>query len=111
LQSRFSKYFPGVVKDKYSWIRDPFHAALPPNSNFCLQKEENYIDMISRTSLKNPASEQVTNRVLGGHWKGVPLAQQESLEDSPSFHNVLSVRDWIFSSDSYQNEVSFCDEP
>jgi hypothetical protein len=67
LQSRFSKYFPGIVKDKYNWIRDPFHAVLPPNSNFCLQKGENYINMISRTSLKI----QHQSKSLTVFWVGV----------------------------------------
>jgi hypothetical protein len=40
--------------------------------------------MISDTSLKNPVSEQIANRLLGGHQKGVPSAWQESHEDSLS---------------------------
>jgi hypothetical protein len=50
LQSRFCKYFPGAVTDKYKWITDPFHADSPHNYNFSLE-EGNYID-ISDTPLK-----------------------------------------------------------
>jgi hypothetical protein len=50
LQSRFCKYFPEAVTDKYRWITDPFHADSPQNYNFSL--EGNYIDIISDTPLK-----------------------------------------------------------
>jgi hypothetical protein len=52
LQSRFSKYFPEAISDKYKWITDAFPAGLPQNYNFSLEEEENYIDIISHTSLK-----------------------------------------------------------
>jgi hypothetical protein len=48
LQSRFSKYFPEAVYDKYKRIPDSFHA----NSNYEFYLSlENYID-VSDTSLK-----------------------------------------------------------
>jgi hypothetical protein len=40
------------MNDKYSWIRDPFHEVSPPNNDFSLEEEENYIDLTSDTSLK-----------------------------------------------------------
>jgi hypothetical protein len=46
LQSRFCKYFPEAVTDKYKWIMDPFHADSPKNYGFSLE-EGNYIDIIS----------------------------------------------------------------
>jgi hypothetical protein len=52
LQSSFSKYFSGKMNDKYSWIRDPFHEVSPPNNEFSIEEEENYIDLTSDTSLK-----------------------------------------------------------
>jgi hypothetical protein len=52
LQSGSSKYFPEKMNDKYSWIRDPFHEVSPPNNDFSLDEEENYIDLTSDTSLK-----------------------------------------------------------
>jgi hypothetical protein len=52
LQSSFSKYFPEKMNDKYSWFRDPFHEVSPPNNDFSLEEEENYIDLTSDTSLK-----------------------------------------------------------
>jgi hypothetical protein len=52
LQSSFSKYFPEKMNDKCSWIRDTFHEVSPPNNDFSLQEEENYIDLTSDTSLK-----------------------------------------------------------
>jgi hypothetical protein len=52
LQSRFSKYFPEKMNDKYSWIRDLFHEVSPPNNDFSLEEEENYIDLTSDTYLK-----------------------------------------------------------
>jgi hypothetical protein len=42
LQSRFSKYFPEAVSDKYKWIMDPFHAHSPPDYNFSLEEEEDW---------------------------------------------------------------------
>jgi hypothetical protein len=52
-QSRFSKYFPQAVSDKYKWIMVPFHADSPSNYEFYPEdEEENYIDIISDTSLK-----------------------------------------------------------
>jgi hypothetical protein len=51
LQSRFCKYFPEAVTDKYKWITDPFHADSHQNYNFSLE-EGNYIDIISDTPLK-----------------------------------------------------------
>jgi hypothetical protein len=53
LQSRFSKYFPEAVTDKYKWIMDPFHADSHQNYDFS-HEEENYIDIISDTLLKVP---------------------------------------------------------
>jgi hypothetical protein len=47
LQSSFSKYFLEKMNDKYSWITDPFHEVSPPNNDFSLEEEENYIDFIS----------------------------------------------------------------
>jgi hypothetical protein len=52
LQSIFSEYSPEQMNDKYRWIRDPFHEVLPPNNDFSLEEEENYIDLTSDTSLK-----------------------------------------------------------
>jgi hypothetical protein len=52
LQSSFSKYFPEKMNDKYSCIRDPFHEVSPPNNNFSLKEEENYMDLTCDTSLK-----------------------------------------------------------
>jgi hypothetical protein len=52
LQSSFPKYFPEKMNDKHSWIRDPFHEVSPPNNDFSLEEEENYIDLTSDTSLK-----------------------------------------------------------
>ncbi|PNF14665.1 hypothetical protein B7P43_G11540 [Cryptotermes secundus] len=45
LHSRFSKYFPEVLSDKYKWITDPVHAVSPQNYDFYLEEEENYIDI------------------------------------------------------------------
>jgi hypothetical protein len=50
LQSRFYKYFPEAVTDKYKWIMDPFHAASPRIMTSL--EEGNYIDIISDTPLK-----------------------------------------------------------
>jgi hypothetical protein len=44
LQSRFCKYFPEAVTDRYKWIMDPF----PQNYDFSLE-EGNYIDIISQS--------------------------------------------------------------
>jgi hypothetical protein len=52
LQSSIFKYFPEKMNDKYSWIRDPFHEVSPPNEDFSLKEEENYIDLTSDTALK-----------------------------------------------------------
>jgi hypothetical protein len=52
LQSGSSKYFPEKMNGKYSWIRDPFHEVSPPNNDFSLDEEVNYIDLTSDTSLK-----------------------------------------------------------
>jgi hypothetical protein len=52
MQSSFSKHFPEKMNDKYSWIRDPFHEVSPPNNDFSLEEEENYIDLTSDTSSK-----------------------------------------------------------
>jgi hypothetical protein len=51
LQSRFSKFFPEAVNDKYKWITDPYDAGSPQNYEFS-PEEENYTDIISDTSLK-----------------------------------------------------------
>jgi hypothetical protein len=51
LRSRFCKYFPEGVTDKYKWIMDPFHADSPQNYAFSLE-EGNYIDIISDTPLR-----------------------------------------------------------
>jgi hypothetical protein len=51
LQSRFCKYFPAAVTDKYKWITDPFHADSPQNYDFSLE-EGNYINIISDIPLK-----------------------------------------------------------
>jgi hypothetical protein len=40
------------MNEKYSWIRDIFHEISPPNNDFLLEEEENYIDLTSDTSLK-----------------------------------------------------------
>jgi uncharacterized protein YdaL len=48
----FSKYFQEVLSDTYKWITDPFHVDSPPNYDFSLEEVENYIDIISHTSLK-----------------------------------------------------------
>jgi hypothetical protein len=45
LQSSFCKYFPEKMNDKYSWIRESFHEVSPPNNDFSLEEEENYIDL------------------------------------------------------------------
>jgi hypothetical protein len=45
--NRFSECFPEAVNDECNWIRNHSHAALPPNSDFSLQEEENYTDIIS----------------------------------------------------------------
>jgi hypothetical protein len=37
------------MNDKYSWIRDPFHKVSPPNNDFSLEEEENYINLTSDT--------------------------------------------------------------
>jgi hypothetical protein len=58
LQSRFSKYRPETIRDKYKWITDQFHVDSPQNYEFSLEEEEeeeeeeNYIDVISGTSLE-----------------------------------------------------------
>jgi hypothetical protein len=47
LQSRFSKYFPEAVRDKYKRITDPFHGDSPQNYDFSLEEykeEESYIE-------------------------------------------------------------------
>jgi hypothetical protein len=50
--SRFSKYFPEVVSDKYKWITDSFCADSPKNYDFSIEEEENGIGIISDTCLK-----------------------------------------------------------
>jgi hypothetical protein len=40
LQSRFSKYFPEAISDKYKWIMDPFHVDSPQNYEFSLEEVE-----------------------------------------------------------------------
>jgi hypothetical protein len=52
LKSKFSKYFPEVVNDKYKWIPDPFHVDSPKNYKFSLSLEENSIDIVSDTFLR-----------------------------------------------------------
>jgi hypothetical protein len=47
LQSRFTKYFPEAVSDKYEWITDPFHADSLQNYDVSLEEEGNYIGIIS----------------------------------------------------------------
>jgi hypothetical protein len=49
VQSRFSKYFPEALRDKYKWIIDPFRANLPQNYNFSFEEEEEYFDIVSDT--------------------------------------------------------------
>ncbi|PNF14736.1 hypothetical protein B7P43_G08930, partial [Cryptotermes secundus] len=39
LTSRFSKYFPEAVSDKYKWIMDTFRTNSPPNYDFSLEEE------------------------------------------------------------------------
>jgi hypothetical protein len=51
LQSRFCKYFPEAVTDKYKGFTDPFHADSPQNYDFSLE-DGNYSDIISDTPLK-----------------------------------------------------------
>jgi hypothetical protein len=53
LESRFSKYFPEAVSDKYKWIADPFHADSSHIYDSSLEEKENYTDIISDTSLKD----------------------------------------------------------
>jgi hypothetical protein len=38
LQSRFSKYFPEIVSDKYKWITDLFYADSPQNYDFSVEE-------------------------------------------------------------------------
>jgi hypothetical protein len=45
LHSRFSKYFPEEISDKYKWITNPFHAVSPQNYDFSLEEDESYIDI------------------------------------------------------------------
>jgi hypothetical protein len=59
LQSRFSKYFPEAVSDKYKLIKDQFHVVSPQNYEFSLSlslslslEEESYIGIISATFSK-----------------------------------------------------------
>jgi hypothetical protein len=40
LQSRFYRYFPEAVSDKYKWITDPFHADSSSNYDFSLLKKK-----------------------------------------------------------------------
>lgn len=40
LQSRFSKYLPEAISDKYKWITDPFHVDSSENYEFLLEEEE-----------------------------------------------------------------------
>jgi hypothetical protein len=67
LQSSFSKYFPEKMNDKYSRIRDAFHEVSPPNNDFSLEEEENYIDLTSDTSLKL----RFRRESLTEYWVGV----------------------------------------
>jgi hypothetical protein len=46
LQSRFPKYFPEAVSDKYKWIMDPFPADSPQNYDFSLLKKETILTYI-----------------------------------------------------------------
>jgi hypothetical protein len=49
LQSRFSKYFPEAVSDKYKWITDPFRANSLQTDDFSLLKKIILTDIISDT--------------------------------------------------------------
>jgi hypothetical protein len=106
----FCKYFPEAVTDKYKWITDPFHADSPQNYDFSLE-EGNYINIISDTPLKVrfPRKSYIEFWVRIG--EEVPYLSWKSCEQSPSFHNILPVQDWIFSSGSQQNKVSFYERP
>jgi hypothetical protein len=81
-----------------------------PKFTTFLSLEEHYINIISDTSLKVQFRAKSWTEFWGGHWRGVPSPQQESSEYLPSFHNILPVQDWIFSSVSHKNKVSFYDE-
>jgi hypothetical protein len=45
LQSRFSKYFPAAIYDKYKWFFDKFHADSPPKLRLFSPEKESYIDI------------------------------------------------------------------
>jgi hypothetical protein len=66
LKSRFSKYFPEAVSNKYKWITDPFHADSSPNFDSSLEEEYYYIDIISDTSLKD----QFPKKSYKEFWEG-----------------------------------------
>jgi hypothetical protein len=45
LQSKFSKYFPESLRDKYKWITDPFHAESLQNYDFSLLKKKTILTL------------------------------------------------------------------
>jgi hypothetical protein len=104
LQSRYCKYFPEAVTDKYKWITDPFHADSPQNYNLSLE-EENYIDIISYT----PLQVRFPRKSYIEFW--VRIGEEVPHLGRKVVNNLLPVQDWIFSSGSQQNKASFYERP
>jgi hypothetical protein len=76
--SRFSKYFPEAVCDKYKWITGPFYAAMPQNYDFSLE-EANYINILPHSTLKVQLLWKLQTKFWVGNRRDLPPFSRKAL--------------------------------
>ena len=75
LKKHFENYFPALEMENYDWIKDPFNAQLKDNV-LTTSEEEQFIDIISQSSLKN----RFSTMTLPQFWISLLLEHKEISE-------------------------------
>ena len=75
LKKHFENYFPALEMENYDWIKDPFNAQLKDNV-LTTSEEEQFIDFISQSSLKN----RFSTMTLPQFWISLLLEHKEISE-------------------------------